>query len=62
MGKKTNMKKSNLDDKIDAFCQASTDLLINIHERCNNPEKKSKRGRKKKKVTAEAEDWDKELV
>ena len=60
MGK--NMRDSLLNDKIESFCQASTDLITNIHERCNNPEKKSKRGRKKKKVQVEAEDWDKELV
>ncbi len=60
MGKK--MTESMLDDKIESFCQASTDLITNIHERCNNPEKKSKRGRKKKKVQVEQEDWDKELV
>ena len=60
MGK--NMRGSKLDDKIESFCQASTDLITNIHARCNNPEKKTKRGRKKKKVQVEAEDWDKELV
>jgi len=59
MGK--NMRDSLLNDKIESFCQASTELIVNIHERCNNPEKKSKRGRKKKKVQVE-EDWDKELV
>ena len=60
MGKK--MTESMLDEKIDSFCQASTELIVNIHERCSNPEKKPKRGRKKKKVQVEAEDWDKELV
>jgi len=59
MGK--NMRDSLLNEKIESFCQASTELIVNIHERCNNPEKKSKRGRKKKKVQVE-EDWDKELV
>ena len=59
MGK--NMRDSLLNDKIESFCQASTELIVNIHERCNNPEKKSKRGRKKRKVQVE-EDWDKELV
>ena len=53
--------KTMIDEKIESFCQASTELITNIHERCNNPEKKSKRGRKKKKVQVE-EDWDKELV
>jgi len=60
MGK--NMRGSKLDDRIESFCQASSDLITNIHERCNNPEKKTKRGRKKKKVQVEEEDWDKELV
>ena len=60
MGK--NMRESRLDEKIDSFCQASTELIVNIHERCSNPAKKSKRGRKKKKVQVESEDWDKELV
>jgi nucleoside-triphosphatase THEP1 len=60
MGK--NMRESRLDEKIESFCQASTELIVNIHERCNNPVKKSKRGRKKKKVQIESEDWDRELV
>ena len=60
MGRK--MSDSKLDDKIESFCQAASDLITNIHERCNNPEKKPKRGRKKKKVQIEEEDWDKELV
>ena len=56
------MKKTMIDERIESFCQASTELLTNIHERCNNPEKKSKRGRKKKKVLVETEDWDKEYA
>jgi hypothetical protein len=62
MGKNSRTKKTIIDERIESFCQASTELLTNIHERCNKPENKSKRGRKKKKVRAESEDWDKELV
>ncbi|UCH80598.1 MAG: hypothetical protein JSW20_12790 [Nitrospiraceae bacterium] len=62
MGRNSSIKKPSIDEKIESFCRSSTELLTNIHERCNNPEKKSKRGRKKKKVQVEAEDWDKELV
>lgn len=62
MGKNSRTKKTIIDERIESFCKASTELLTNIHERCNNPEKKSKRGRKKKKVQAKSEDWDKELV
>ncbi len=48
-------KDKLLEDKIDQFCQNSTELLINIHERCSNTEKgnaskKGKRGRKKKAI------------
>ena len=62
MGRNSSMKKTKIDEKIESFCQASTDLLTNIHERCNKPENKTKRGRKKKKVQVEDNDWDKELV
>jgi hypothetical protein len=68
MGKTMSMKKTMIDERIESFCQASTELITNIHERCNNPESKSKRGRKKKMIEVEVEeeleveDWDKELV
>ena len=46
-------KDKLLEEKIDQFCQNSTELLINIHERCSdksggNSSKRKKRGRKKK--------------
>jgi hypothetical protein len=70
MGRNVNTKETRLDEKIDAFCQSSTQLLTDIHERCSKPSKKSKRGRKRKKLSVdldagadiEAVDWDKELV
>jgi flagellar biosynthesis/type III secretory pathway chaperone len=41
-----------MEKKIEEFCQASAELLANIHERCSLKEsgktKKGKRGRKKK--------------
>ena len=46
-------KKALLEDRIEEFCQASAELLTNIHDRCGDagggkaPEK-GKRGRKKK--------------
>ncbi len=48
-------KKPMLEDKIESFCQSATELLTNIHERCDNQEvkktkKKSKRGRPKKNI------------
>ncbi len=46
-------KDKVLEDRIDQFCQNSTELLTNIHERCGNKSggnssQKKKRGRKKK--------------
>ncbi len=56
-----------LEDRIDSFCHSATELLINIHQRCDSVEvkkakKKSKKGINKiKKDIARDEDIDMEM-
>jgi len=49
----TRSEKNGIDKRVDEFCDASAELLANIHERCSTKEngkkaKKGRRGRKKK--------------
>ena len=50
-------KKAMLEDKIEQFCKNSAELLVNIHDRCDNTAggKKTQKGKRRRKKKVEKE-------